>query len=163
VEHSNSSSSSDEDSMETEPLATRIARQSRTTKPVKYNVDLDDDGDNHDNQEVVSEEEWMVIDSEESEEEPPPKKAANDVITVVDKPKKTVKFEEFRKESKDTEVKSTITKVTKPKVVKTTKPKSTKSNKKEDKKETTQVTLGAKRKPDVEDVDTKKTKPKVRF
>ena len=77
---------------ETEPLAARIARQSRTTKAkVKYTLsddDDDDDGNNFDDNDakVSSEDEWKNIKSSESEDE-------LSMIKVQKQPsKKTVKF-----------------------------------------------------------------------
>ncbi|XP_065897461.1 DNA topoisomerase 2-alpha-like isoform X2 [Dysidea avara] len=125
VENSDDNSSDDDvdsiASMETEPLAVRVARQSRTIKPVKYNIDDDDEEDDDDDddggggrgsqEEVVSEEEWMAIDSDEDSDEAPKKANTAPVITVVkekpkkpvklEKPKKTVQFEAISEESKD--------------------------------------------------------------
>ena len=124
MENSDDNSSDDEvdsiASMETEPLAVRVARQSRTIKPVKYNIDDDEEDDDDDDdggggrgsqEEVVSEEEWMAIDSDEDSDEAPKKANTAPVITVVkekpkkpvklEKPKKTVQFEAISEESKD--------------------------------------------------------------
>ena len=87
MEFSNDESSENE----TEPLAARIARQSRTTKAkVKYTLsdDDDDDGNNLDDNDdkASSEDEWMNIKSSESEDE-------LSMIKVQKQPsKKTVKF-----------------------------------------------------------------------
>ena len=74
---------------ETEPLAARIARQSRTTKAkVKYTLsdDDDDDDDNDEKNNLSSEDEWMQIRSSDSEDE-------LSIIKVQKQPsKKAVKF-----------------------------------------------------------------------
>ena len=103
--------SSDEssDDNETEPLAARIARPSRTTKAkVKYTLSDDDDNDdnnddNNDGGKLSGEDDWMEIRSSESEDE----------MAVVKKmqkqqPKKSVKFATKDQEKMDTEATSAI-------------------------------------------------------
>lgn len=100
VEFSEEEESSDNEA-EAEPLAARIARQSRATKvKVKYTLsdDEDDDNDIVDDNDDDGEDEWMEIRSSDSEDET----AAPVKRTQKQQPKKSVKFATTDQDKMDT-------------------------------------------------------------